>query len=119
MSIDKLQRGVTLYLGLIIMTIILAIALGLSAIFINQSKTIREMGNSVIAFYAADSGIEKVLMQRTDPTPLNGYSETMANGATFTISVLSSGEEGCTANYFCVKSIGEYKETRRAIEITY
>ena len=119
MFADKLQKGASLYLGLIIMAIILAIAFGLSSIFLSQAEMIRGMGDSVVAFYAADAGIEKALMQRTDPTSLDGYSETMTNEASFTIFVLSSGEGDCTAANFCIKSVGKYKETRRAIEITY
>lgn len=119
MFVDKLKQGTSLYLAIMIITILLAIALGLSTIFISQSRTIKEIGNSVIAFYAADAGIEKVLIQRADPLSLNGYSETMANGAVYILSVLSSEEGSCTADNFCIKSIGIYKETRRAIEIIY
>lgn len=101
------------------MTILLAIALGLSAIFLGQMAMFREMGYSVIAFYAADAGIEKILMQRENPLPLNGYSDTLDNEASYVLSVLSSGQDNCTAANFCIKSIGTYKEIRRAIEITY
>ena len=55
------QKGVSLYLAVIIMLILLAIALGVSTILVGQIKTIRGMGNSVSAFYAADTGIETEL----------------------------------------------------------
>jgi len=39
-----------------VMTILLAIAFGLSTIFLGQSKMIKEVGNSVIAFYHGNAG---------------------------------------------------------------
>ena len=97
----------------------LAIALGISTIFLGQLDVMRGLGYSVIAFYAADAGMEKVLMQRADPVVLNGYSATLSNGASYAISVVSPGSGGCAASNYCIKSIGSYKKTNRAIEITY
>ena len=77
---NKLQKGVSLYLAVIIMLILLAIALGVSTILIGQIKTIRGMGNSVSAFYAADTGIEtelKKIFKDNNPTDfgvVNSYS---------------------------------------------
>ena len=114
------ERGLSLYLAIMIMTLLLAMALGLSSIFLGQLQTIRAVGYSVIAFYAADAGIEKVLMQRDNPTPLDGFSSTLANGAVYQIFVSAGGTDTCPADYnYCVKSIGEYKQTKRAIEIAY
>lgn len=55
------QRGVSLFLTIIMLSIILAIVFGLSAILISQIRTIQKMGYSVVAFYAADTGTEKSL----------------------------------------------------------
>ena len=55
------QRGVSLFLTIIMLSIILAIVFGLSAILISQIRTIQKMGYSVVAFYAADTGTEKAL----------------------------------------------------------
>ena len=112
------QSGVSLFMVIVIMTILLAIALGLSAIFLGQMVMFREMGYSVIGFYAADAGIEKVLTERENPLSLNGYSDTLPNGSSYILSVLSSGPN-CDAANFCIKSVGTYKEVKRAIEITY
>jgi len=114
------KRGTSLYLGLMIMTILLAVALGVSTIFLGQMKSIREMGYSVIAFYAADAGIEEVLMNRSNPSsPCTESSPcSLDNGSEYYINVRASGSN-CEANYYCVKSVGVYKGIRRAIEITY
>lgn len=114
----KSQKGVSLYLAFMIMVVVLSISFGISSIFLTQTETIRGMGYSVIAFYAADAGIERVLIQRESPSSLNGYSAVLSNGASYTILVLSAGGS-CTASNYCIKSVGNYKETNRAIEINY
>ena len=121
MSEIKKQQGVTLYLSLTIMTILLAMAFGLSTIFINQIKMIKEMGHSVIALCAADTGVEAVLVDRGNPslTP-DFYSGVLSNGATYQVVVAVGGAGDCLAEKnYCIKSVGSYLESRRAIEITY
>ncbi len=114
------QRGVSLYLAMMVITILLGIALGISSIFLGQTKILRELGYSVIAFYAADAGIEDVLMNRDNPSAICFEASPcpLANGASYYIDIRPAGV-GCPAANYCIKSIGQYKETRRAIEIQY
>ncbi len=60
-KINKDQKGVSLIISFFIMVIIVAIVLAITTLLYNEIKMIRNIGNSVVAFYAADSGIEKVL----------------------------------------------------------
>ena len=55
------QKGLSLYLAIVIMSILLAIVLGMSTILFYQLKIVGGMGNSVVAFYAADTGTERAL----------------------------------------------------------
>ena len=57
----KNDKGVSAFLALLVLSIFLAISLGLSTILLFQYKGIKEMSDSVKAFYAADTGIEEVL----------------------------------------------------------
>lgn len=137
LNISK-QKGVSLYLAIMIMVILLAIVLGISAILIGQARMVKGMGDSVIALYAADTGIEKVLsdykayggnlVPGTYYGALNidndSYSGLTGAGvcpenlqdkdddACYKVKV----ESGCGYTY-CIKSVGVYKETRRAIEV--
>ncbi len=111
----KHQTGASLYLALLAMTILLAMSLGLSSIFIGQARTIKQMGNSVIALSAADAGIEKLLLNRNNP--VNIPVTELSNGATYQVVVVAC-EIGDECNYR-IKSIGSYLGTRRAIEIIY
>ena len=116
----KNQKGVILYLSLIIMTILLSIALGLATIFIGQVEIMRGMGNSVIAFHAANTGIEKVLVDRENPNlAQDHYSGFLANGSSYEVIVISGADPDCPAANFCIRSIGSYQGARRAIEIFY
>jgi len=104
------QKGVSLYLALMIMTLILAISLGISTILVSQIKMIRGMGDSIMAFYAADTGIERALFEG------QAVSGNLENGASYNVQILLPGPD-CSAQNYCLKSVGVFKETRRAIEI--
>jgi len=121
------QKGVSLYLAIVIMVILLAAVLGVTTILVGQLRMIKEMENSVIAFYAADTGIEEVLkviihdVGVPDPRyPLVAGTYTPVGDASYDafyyVDVLSPGV-GCTASLYCIQSVGIYKETRRAIEV--
>lgn len=55
------QKGISLLIVFFLMMIVLAVVLSISTLLYSELKVIRNIGNSVVAFYAADSGIEKVL----------------------------------------------------------
>ncbi len=119
------EAGVAIYLAFMIMALLLALGLGISAIAFGQIKTIRSMGDSVVALYAADSGIEKVLMLdepvtmcQSNPSQCQG---SLPNGATFTVQALLPDDPSCIsmgALNYCIRSVGVYKTTRRAIQIS-
>jgi len=117
-SNNKKQKAASLYLAVMVMTIMLAMALGLSSIFIGQTKMMKQMGNSVIALCAADAGIEAVLLNRNNPA--NIPETVLANGATYQVIVAAGGTGDCPAeDNYCIKSIGSYLGTKRAVEIIY
>jgi hypothetical protein len=113
--ISNSNQGIAIYLVLMIMAIVLAAALALSAILVSQIKIIKGLGNSVIAFYAADTGIERELYEK-NPPPFS-YSGSL-NNSTYEVQVLTPGP-GCDAENLCIKSVGSFKESKRAVEIKY
>jgi len=125
---SELQKGVSIYFALMIMTILLAIALGMSTILIGQIKMIKRMEDSVIALYAADAGIEKILYDAstgidiTDPeyNPCPPPPPCICNlgDACYTVTVLPYTDPDCPGDYYCIKSTGIYRKTRRAIQAT-
>lgn len=113
------QRGISILFAVMILSVVLAISLGVSIISTQQIKTLSDVGYSVIAFYAAENGIEQILASTTSPLGNIGTT-TLTNGAKYKVNVtLGAGcptgrEPTCT-----IKSTGNYKNTQRAITITY
>lgn len=123
----NLQKGETLFITLVIMTIFLAIGLGISTIIISQFKMIGEMGYSVKAFYAADSGIErisyenKLCQQQSPPCSSPCRADCLARADTSDLQNIQVGEARYSVQVpepLVFHSKGEFGETARAIEIT-
>jgi len=116
----KLQKGISLPIAIMVLSIILSIALGLTAILITQLKIIREMGYSVTAFYAADTGIERSLNDIIKGSGPIDYVEEPLGSATYSVTVVSAGDDGCQASQvtdYCIRSVGTYLGVKRAIEV--
>jgi hypothetical protein len=133
-SIKKKQRGVSVYLALMIMIILLAIGLGISTIIVSQMKMIKGMEDSVVALYAADSGVEKVLYDDKICRLLSGCAGRGCIDETNCDDGISGGSipetiigniNGANVKYQAtfsdgaldITSVGIYRETRRAIEV--
>ena len=120
-SNGTMERGVSIYLALMIMSIFLAMSFTISTLLLRQLKMVRGVGNSVIAFYASDTGIEEILIVRASPsTSCSQFSPCcLDNQSCYYIEINNSGVADCDADNYCIKSVGNYKETKRAIEIEY
>lgn len=117
------QEGIALVLSVFVLSAILAIAMGISTLLLRELQFSRSAGFYIPAFFAADSGIEKVLMQRNTPASFSECTSsapcTLQNGASFWVVVRAAGVGGCAAPNFCIESTGGYRGTRRAIEVNY
>ncbi|HEY4476229.1 MAG TPA: hypothetical protein VI954_01870 [Candidatus Paceibacterota bacterium] len=130
----NLQRGVSLYIALMVLSVLLSLALGISAILLSQIQLLRGIGHSVLAFAAAETGIELVLeidasscsdsetieeritCIRDALNALPGSEFQLSNGATFQVTVEAADEGGCPEDKnYCVRSTGLYLEARRSI----
>ena len=86
LKILKTERGVSLLITFFIMIIILSIVLSVSALLYSEIKIIRNIGDSVVGFYAADSGIEKVLYYDWQVLPVLKSGKSAARGLCAMIS---------------------------------
>ena len=101
------------------MGMVLSISLGISSILGRQTESLRNIGYSVTAFYAADTGIENVLNEEY-PLVLHGYEETLDNGAQYNLTVRQGGSGNCPSDKnYCIRSVGTYETVKRGIEINY
>jgi len=139
---EKNQKGVSLLFIVLITGLILAIALGICAILIQEVKLMSEIGYSVTAFYSADSGVEETLYslyQTSSPSAeiegdiedVHYYAFARCCNPGFEYCAFGGLEElecplgvgyidsQCDARNYCLKSLGSYRETKRAIEVNY
>ena len=103
------QKGVSLYLALMIMFILIAIGLGISLIIVSQMKMMKGMGDSVVAFYAADTGIEHSLYDKRVKRETGEIPDTPLGGASYEVTKIAGEAKW--------KSVGTFKGVKRAIEI--
>ncbi len=138
----KNQKGVSIFLALTVMTVFLAISLGLSVLLLGETKMIRGMGYSVIAFYAADTGMEEILYLDLkcrgsycnsdpgdiclDPPECLGLRSDVTatgvldNGASYEAEFSGGPFSTCYGRSFDknTTSTGSYKEVKRSIRTT-
>src|SRR3989344_52075 len=55
------NKGVSLVIAFLVMSILLSTVLSISTILVSESKIISNIGNSVSALYGSESGVEKTL----------------------------------------------------------
>ncbi|MBM3283919.1 hypothetical protein FJY90_06805 [Candidatus Gottesmanbacteria bacterium] len=128
------EKGVALFLAVLIMSVILAIGLGISGILIQQIKISENIGDSVVAFYAADAGIEQQIYDLyKEETHSSSYNAVLVNNASYEVSAMcgpensncltgipTALEEECdSSNNYCIRSVGTFQATKRAIEVNY
>jgi len=145
MFLKHSQKGITLFLVIIILAVVLAVAIGLSTILVSQIKMIAGMGNSVKALYAADTGIERVLKiiiagkEAGLTSSYSSSSDEFDNEASYQVEVVccsssdsdcdwsgtpdcpfgGAGDDKCEATKYCIRSIGTFEDVQRAIEVSY
>ena len=123
LNIKEHKKGSALYLVIAMLVILLPLALGLTTIIVGQLAITRDMGYSVVAFYAADAGIENSIIEWRTGTaaPIDivvPVRVSLGSEAYYTVSVEPAGGD-CVADHFCVQSIGQYQGIHRSIEINF
>lgn len=131
--IKNSQKGVSLYFAVAITSLLLSIALGLAAISIGQIKTLKEMGDSVKAFFASETGMERILLLNKECHQANcatsawsGICNASCTG--FSVDYYSTSSQWDDTSYLATasssgdsiifKSKGIHKAMQRAIEVT-
>lgn len=135
----KKQKGISIVFIILVTSVIFAIALGMNSISVQQTKTMGEIGYSLVSFYAADSGAEKQLFDLFKATTHQAlYDENISSDTSFVVKARCGRDmdpsscdigipdptcydlsnPGLEINY-CVNSVGRYKEIRRALELKY
>jgi hypothetical protein len=111
------KKGASLLLTILIMSAILAIAMGIAKLSLGEIKISRELPQSFVAYYAAEAGIEEGLYADLITAVPQGtaidFSGNLSEGVTYEVTF--SGVSPSRT----ISSNGLYRETNRAIELTY
>ena len=119
------QKGSSLLFTILIMSFVMGISFGVSYILFQEIKIMRDIGNSVVAFYAAESGIEKLMMNQANLQQGDidsGCFDNPHSNICYETTVYAPGDNGCPEidNLdFCLQSVGNYGGTKRAIQLKY
>ena len=129
------HRGVSIYLALVILSILLSVVLGVATILFGQMKTLTSIGHSVISFYAVDTAIERELYFKNYQSQPAGYSyagfldlDSQGVGDQSIGSCpagLTDPGDTCyqltisSISPIVIKAFGYYRDVRRALEISF
>ncbi|MFA5742968.1 MAG: hypothetical protein WCX77_03805 [Candidatus Paceibacterota bacterium] len=118
------EKGVALYMTIILMAILMAMVLGVTSIIINGLNVAKGVTDSVKSFHAADTGIENALYkirieEDCNPpclfpdtcTPLWGDPEWQYTFTSYSCTT--------TPPSILINSKGIYHESQRMIEVEY
>lgn len=116
MNTTSNQKGSSLLFTILITSFIMSISFGVSYILFQEIKMTRDMGNSVVAFYAAETGIEKAMMSQYEPSD---FAECLTLSNESVCYDVKNQTSNCSSENYCLTSTGSYKNTKRALEIQY
>ena len=112
------EEGVALILTVIIISAVMLIASMIANIVITQMQLVEDIGSSVSAIYAADSGVECQLYNirqgrsvDCNSADIPGGNIMMFNGAS-----VKTSADGASPNY-TVKSLGSFRSVKRQFQV--
>ena len=108
----KDRNGLAMIVAMILMTAALGASLSIAELFLREFRINSDIKFSVQAFYAAETGIENSL--KTEEVSFG----ILANGASYSVVKLDSGESGCLGDNYCLISVGAFEGTKRAIQVS-
>jgi len=105
------QKGaVSIVLAVLLLSILLVIGLGISALMLQQIKLSGQSGRSVIAFYAADAGAERCLYDVRKGTGFCPFGDVFLDIPSTKYNVDYNGVD-------LIESTGTYRTTVRKLQV--
>jgi len=113
------QKGASLYFTIVIMSILLAAVFSMGSLLLVQLQSIKQIGDSVVAYYAADSGAEVALYEGKTGIPAEPWPSGTLAGASYKTYFFATTSPDCVGGqHYCILSIGDYQGVERRVKIT-
>ena len=109
-NIIQQQGAISIFLAVLLLSELLVIGLGVSFLTVQQMEMSRQVGQSVIAYYAAEAGAEECLYEVRKGTGSCPAAGSLDNGANYATTYNGSDT---------ITSIGHFKVTNRIVELTW
>jgi hypothetical protein len=114
------EKGVSLYMTIVMMAVLFTMVLGVTIIIIRGLDILKGASDSIKAFHAADTGVERALYNirvNNDCSPICGTPCTIGGDSNWTYSLDYTG--GCSASSISISAKGTYYGSQRKIEVSY
>ncbi|OIP23260.1 hypothetical protein COX95_05035 [bacterium CG_4_10_14_0_2_um_filter_33_32] len=112
----KEDKGQVLVISILLTVFVSAIALSFTSLMITALKTQRDVSNSLIANYAAETGVEKTILKIKNPSTIYPIIESMNFGNGLYYS-LRADVNAVDPTQILVESTGIKNNVRRKIEV--
>jgi hypothetical protein len=120
MEIKENKKGFSLYMIIIMMSVLLAVVFGLATSIIGGINLAVILGDSVNAFYAADAGVERALyrISNNNCERINEFHFAIDYPGTYEIEITPNDPLKCKSGGK-IKSTGTYNNAKKRIEVSY
>lgn len=105
------QGAISILLAFLLLTELSVIGLGIATLTVKQLRMSRQVGQSVVAYYAAEAGAERCL-----------YDVRKSGAVSCPYTDVSLGDAKYSTNYNgsdTITSIGQFESTNRKVELTW
>ncbi len=111
-TIDR-EKGIAVLITVIILSIVMLVATLIAGVVSVQLKLASDIGDSITAIYAADSGVEYKLYQIRKEGNITNAAFSLSNSATVSVTVLAAWPN------LTIKSLGSYLLVKRQFEVDF
>lgn len=116
------ERGISLYMTIVMMAVLFTMVLGVTVIIIRGSDILKGASDSVRAFHAADTGVERALYD----IRVNGDCVPQCTQI-IPCDIATGGPEwsyfleytSCSASAIDINAKGTFSESQRKINVSY
>lgn len=112
------NRGIALLITMLLLGTIIATALGVAVVVTGQTGMARLVDDSILAIFAADAGLEKILYacsgKIASPSPASFFKADIGNGAGYEVHMQNNSCDDNSAT-----SKGTYGSAARSVYLSY